>query len=219
MQPSIPQAPPPGGQTSKKSGWSGCLIAALVVLGLLLLAGGVAAWSAWRWATQGSGKKVFGVVGEAMRASEEALKAPGTRELRAAGCRQAVVVDLSTLLKMGEDLGARTERKRGSAELMVYCTVGEDGSGCDQVAAVYVKALGGRAAHDFVATVGREGRKETVCSRHYSETGALLGERPADTGGEDVLDDLEPGAVRAGDDEPLIDDDEGGPAERDEGPR
>lgn len=103
--------------------------------------------------------------------------APGTDELRAAGCAQAGVMDL------GAALGAIVEEQRAETgeppeipTLYVSCQKQEEAElDCDRVAAVYVGAVG-QASARFVAQVNDTGfAPELLCQAVYDTDGTRLG--------------------------------------------
>lgn len=99
------------------------------------------------------------------------MRAPGTNELRQAGCETAVVVDMARLLGDASSIGEREPR------FMVTCDVptAGDAPGCDRVAAVYFGAVGGATEGRVGVRVTRQGARAPACSRLYAPSGADLG--------------------------------------------
>lgn len=164
-----PQRPPP------KSG-RGCLIAlaifgGVIVLGVVGMVVGIV-----MFAKSADGKKIIGIVGEGIEITQESLNAPGTSELRALGCEQAMVMDLEKFVTMASKYAdAAVDGGTGKFRLMVTCQkrIGSAPS-CADVASTYVKAVGTPAGR-FAVTVQRSGGARQ-CSRLYDVDGTDLGE-------------------------------------------
>lgn len=162
---------PPSPQKKRPSG---CVLALLALGGLVLLGGLVVAVIVVRFMTSSDGKKVVAAVGAGMKELEEASQGPGTNELRAIGCTQAMVMDNTKI-----DAIARTIGDAGvgvvNAPTDVNC--GPSPSGpiptCDQVAATYLAAVGGRARGTWfqVSVSARQGRG---CRSRYTPDGKPL---------------------------------------------
>lgn len=150
-QQGYPQQPPP------KKGMSGCLIAALVVGGVGVLVAIVIGIFVWKAA------KAIGEV------ATEGLNAPGSAELRAAGCDAAVVMDMSKISAMF-DAGSTS----ASESVIVSCSVtgGKTPPKCDDLAKTYAKAVGGSHGN-FLVQVTPQGGVAT-CKKVYSPTGTYL---------------------------------------------
>jgi hypothetical protein len=103
----------------------------------------------------------------------QGMIAPGTAELRAAGCAQAVVVDTAQLL------GDATKVRPGEPRIMISCDVAADAAAptCERAAAVYFAAIGGAAEGNVQVRVTRQGSTRPACSRLFAPSGADLGER------------------------------------------
>lgn len=159
---------------------SGCLLAFLIVLGLMIVGGGVVGFLIYQ--------KIGGFVGAAKDIVVEvqaAQKAPGTKELRKLGCEQASAFDGKKLLKIVQRMEDEVAKQQGrepkkvddkNAGVYVYCknTMGTTPT-CDEVAQAYVKAAS--PTDGFVATVAQVA--ETKCSGSYSADGKHLGEAQA----------------------------------------
>jgi hypothetical protein len=147
-----PQAPPP------KKGMSGCLLAVLIAGGVglvLCVIVGVVVWKATKVITA---------------AAEEGLNAPGTAEMRKAGCDAAVILDLSKLSSLF-DAGATSGSTAG---IVVSCAVnaGHTAPACDDLAKTYVKAVP-TPGNNFVVQVTPQGGLAT-CKKVYSPKGTFL---------------------------------------------
>lgn len=162
------QGPPP------KKGMSGCLIAVMVLAGLVVVGVIVVAIGAWQVMSSPEGKKIARVIGEGSKMAEEARTAPGTKELRAAGCREAMVFDparMGDLMREftdgGPPKGDPTKEPR-----LVVCQVGALGSAptCDKLAATYVSAA--QPTTPFHITVQVQGGSKPKCAQVYTQAGA-----------------------------------------------
>jgi hypothetical protein len=168
QQPSSPQ--PPGHGPPKKSG-NGCLIALGIVGGIFLFAGLVVAFFIYRFANSPDGKKIV----SAVASISEAANAPGTKELRALGCKKAAVIDVGQLQAIADTfVDAGTAETGGHSRIAVTCTTsrGAMAPTCEQVAATYVGAVG-RVSAPFLAVVGPNGGP-AECQQEYSEEGVRL---------------------------------------------
>jgi hypothetical protein len=163
---------------NKKSS-NGCLIALAVVGGLFVLVLALAGLGIWRLASTKEGKAMFGAIGEATKAAAEAQSAPGTAQVRALGCDQAMVLDMSRVSKIFEQLDASASQT-SDVSVLVVCQVGAVSSGapsCDEVARVYRDAIGA-SARPFAANVKRPGRGGEICSSVYGADGRKIRDLP-----------------------------------------
>jgi hypothetical protein len=154
----------------KKKGMSGCMIALLVVVGLCVVGGLVIGLIVWRVATSEEGKKIVNAVSSGAQMAVEAQNAPGTAELRALGCAQAMVMDAAKVQELAAQFGDAGPKANG---LIVTCNVSRAGKAptCDDVATTYVKAVGGRASGRFEVTVDANGDKKAGCAVVYDPEG------------------------------------------------
>jgi len=180
-----PQGGPPGyyGAPAKppKKGMSGCLLAFLIVGGLFLVSaigGGV-----WFYV---SFKDFVDATGDMMGVVVEARNAPGAKEVRDLGCKEAVAIDMAKLSKVAqrfEDAIAKREGREPkqlaldeSAEYFVQCNQPTGKVTCEEVAKAFIEAVepDGR----IVASVsGRSGSKE--CTESFDKNGKSLGKAEA----------------------------------------
>src|SRR5262245_52153384 len=125
------QPQPPYPPTPQKKSGNACLIV-LLILGVIVLGGvGMATLGVYLFATSKTGKDVIDVVGKGAKAvgetakvMEEAARAPGTPELRAAGCAQAFAIDMDKLGKAFDQFDAGTPPpSSGGLKLMIMCQV------------------------------------------------------------------------------------------------
>jgi hypothetical protein len=167
-------APPPvqAPRPPKKSGGKGCLIALAVVGGIVLLVGAVGAFFVYRFANSPDGKKIVSAVASGASLVATAATAPGTNELRALGCKTAMVFDAADLEAIANTLGdGGTAQIAHGERLAVACATGRGATAptCDQVAAAYIAAVG-RATGPLTVRVGANGESPT-CEEMYSATG------------------------------------------------
>jgi hypothetical protein len=171
----MPQAPSP---PHKKSG-NGCLVALGVVGGLFVLVLALAGLGIWKLASTPQGKAMFSAIGEATKAAAEAQSAPGAAQVRALGCEQAMVMDMTRWSKIFEQLDASVPQS-SEFSVLVVCQVGSVGGSapsCDEVARVYRSAVGD-SARPFAASVKRSGRGGEICSSVYGADGRKVRDLP-----------------------------------------
>lgn len=171
MTPSTP--PPPPAPKKKRSTFA--IVMAVLGIGfllfvLLLAIGGYAFFSSKE------GKQLAGIMGEAMKMSKKAQNAPGTAELRAKGCKQAMVMDLGDFAKMAETLDAAPPKDQdpGFGE-MVICSVNPWATPlpCDELARSYVAAVGPRPKPFFTLSQ-QAGKSKPMCHVLYDPEGTRL---------------------------------------------
>jgi hypothetical protein len=149
---------------------------------LVLLATGIAIYAVW---TSPTGRGVVGVIGQILSLQSKALKAPGTKELRALGCQQAMVMSFEDMRKIFAVLDAGAAAKEEDPpppfDELVICSVRIMGSAptCETVSQTYVSAVGPRA-RPYLVTVSRQGKQKAECSQVRDKDGAFLhdGEDP-----------------------------------------
>jgi hypothetical protein len=166
----------PARRAPKKS--NGCLIAALIVGGILLVGVIVVAVGIYMVATSPAGMKAMSAVGDGIEVTKEAMNAPGTPELRALGCQQAMVMDLEKIqgiVQKYSDDAAPAKPATSKYRLQVSCQAGAGTApSCADVADTYRKAVG-KPAGKFVAIVQRS-RNRRDCSKLYDVDGTDLGD-------------------------------------------
>jgi hypothetical protein len=164
-------------EAPKKKGMSGCMIAVLVVGGvglvlvLLTVVGLVKALSS------PEGQKIARFVGDSAKMMQEAQKAPGTKELRAKGCMQAMVFDMERMADLVKDLSPDAGGPPpGSEKVIITCNVGMMGTApaCDDLAKTYVEAVP-TSSGSFRVTVQKQGGTHPECTALYDEKGAPKG--------------------------------------------
>jgi len=166
----------------KKKGMSGCLLAFLIVLGLTVVGGGIVGYLIWR--------EVGGLVGgvaEIAGIMTDAAKAPGTKEMKAAGCDEAFVIDTDKLQKVVNKLEAEIAKKEsrdpkpmedltkdGTAFLVTCVVKKSDPPKCADIAKAYVE--GGEPNEKFLVTVSKNSQSgEASCAEIFDKKGKSLG--------------------------------------------
>lgn len=157
-----------------KKGMSGCLIAVLVLAALVVVGVIAIAIGAWQVMSSPEGKKIARVIGEGAKMAEEARTAPGTKELRKAGCQEAMVFDparMGDLIREFSD-GGPPKGDPGKEPRMIVCQVAALGTAptCDKLATTYVGAA--QPTTPFHVTVQTQGGSKPKCAQAYTATGA-----------------------------------------------
>ena len=166
--------PPPAKKTSSTQ-------VVLIVLGVL---GGLAALCClgtsivfYRASQSPDGKKVFSALGKTVKMAQKGLNAPGTAELRKAGCPQAMVVSMADALELAEVfVDAGTKAHSLDAETIVVCQGGVFDTlptDCDALAETYVSAV--HPKDPFTLSIRKQGDQTPVCQKHYGFNGIPLG--------------------------------------------
>ena len=179
MQPPMMMMPPP-----QKKGMSGCLIAFIVVSIVGFVTAIVVGVGVYLVVTSNAGKTAIKLVGEGTELAQKGLNAPGTTELRALGCEQAIVLDMKDVGNLVNDVfDAGVSVDSGVDGLIVTCTIPAKASiiSCDDVAKTYVRAVGGTASADLTVTVKRPNDSRAVCESTYDSSGAFLSAGPSST--------------------------------------
>ena len=168
----MPAGPPP------KKGMSGCLLALLIVGGLFLvtsIGGGL-----WLYSEFG---EFMGAGKEMVEIAVEAEKAPGTKEMKAAGCDEALALDMKRLMAVMErfekEIAKREGRKQKPLDLdvkeaqhVLVCKVKlGDPPACDKVAKAYADATSPQG--NFLVSVEKLGTAK--CAERFDPKGKSLG--------------------------------------------
>ena len=176
-QPNGPQGYGPLPVPPPKKSSNGCLIALAVVGGLFLVIAGLVAFGFYKFATSKEGAAILAVAGDGMEIALEAQRAPGTKELRGLGCKQAMVVDMAKLERLVSRFDAGAPPPRSELSVMVVCQAGYIGTppACDDAARTYVAAAGA-PARKFAVTVNEQGKNRPVCSSVNEPDGTKVGD-------------------------------------------
>lgn len=169
----VPPSPP-----TKSSNSKGCLIALGVAFALFSVMCLIGTFFVWRAANTEEGKKIVSVIGKGAAVGMKGLNAPGTPELRDAGCRQAIVIatsDIADIANMFVDGGvAKVGPAEDEAFVLCQGNVFDSLPDCDEVARVYAKAA--HPKKPFMVAVQQQGAKKSKCQGRYDTQGAFLGE-------------------------------------------
>lgn len=157
---------------------SGCVTALMVVGALLSLGCGVSGIVAFVAARSETGQKIFSALNQGVNLAQKSINAPGVAELRAAGCPEALVMDMKEAMALAEGF---IDGGLGDAPRLDYMSVtciSAAGSTvelptCEALAEVYAKAV--RSERSFVVEVKRGGQ-QAVCSQQYSPDGTFIRE-------------------------------------------
>lgn len=170
-----PQQPPP---ERKKGIGRGCIVA-LVVTGVIgLVCGGIVTWLGWEVYSNPDVQRVGRAIGEGIEVSQEAMNQPGTDELRAAGCDQAMVMlpeHMKRIVRAAEpDGGLEDEPEFPPMVICQYQYGGDETLSCEQVATTYGDALASPPP-ELGVQVQRQGSGRPICSGLYAPDGTLVG--------------------------------------------
>ncbi len=182
----------------KKRGNKGCLIAALIVLGLFFLCIVAVGVVIYRASQDPEVRKAWAAAQEGMQAVMEATNAPGTDEMRALGCNQAMVIDTARLNKVAGAL--EDEPSEGEAPVdateppevfgpspMLMCQLRRRTElTCEELVKAYVAAAPEAEEKMKVQIIEQGlGNNKVRCSGVYGRDGQFI--EPLD---DDSLDDL-----------------------------
>jgi hypothetical protein len=180
-----PNQPPSGSSSALKV--LGIIFLVLLLLGIVLVGSCV-----YCVASNPEVRKVGSVMSEMMRLGMEADKAPGAAELRAAGCQDAMVMDMRPLLEKVDALersGGQANFRRPEEEWQktsVFCGFESDATlDCAAVAKTYGAAVEG-PPHEFGVAVKVMHSTEPVCQGVYRPDGTLVKEIEGPVGLEPV---------------------------------
>lgn len=153
---------------------SGCLLAFLIVGGLFVVGALVAGFVAYRFMNSDEGKKIVSAVSTNMEIIQQAATAPGTKELRALGCNNAMVFDESQMQTMASAFGDAGKVTFDGAKVMVNCAMnwGPAPPTCDAVATTYATAQG-HEPQPFAVLVTQPG-KGNICDGIYAPDGKRI---------------------------------------------
>jgi len=157
--------PPP-----KKKG-NTCLTIFLVVTGLFVVSIGIGGYLLYD-----EFGEIIGATGELASEMSKAQSAPGTDELRDAGCTMALALDIGkigdAIERLEKDIAKREGRKPkdmdlGEAGILVLCQTDDD-LDCKTVAEAFVD--GGKPEDKFLVSV-KDSSEQVQCSGLFDEDG------------------------------------------------
>jgi hypothetical protein len=162
-------SPPP------KKRLSGCALAALIVGGIVV-AGVITLVIGGLWFFNRS--EVGMALRDTMIEASQAQSAPGTAQMRAAGCMTASSMNLTRMVNLGRSR-VRDEQTRADLERMVgvfgvFCV--SSTLTCEQVAAAWGEGAPSDARSAMVSVTSAGGNQAPRCSGHFDRTGAPLPE-------------------------------------------
>jgi hypothetical protein len=176
-----------GGQPRKRSG---CMVALYVLFGIglfFVVAGGLATYF---FLQSDQGQKILQVAKDGAEWITVASQAPGTEELREAGCEAAMVSDAGSALdifmtlipdpgkqdEIREELEAEAGQTSLDELLIVVCTLPRfsvNPPRCEELAQTYGNAVS-TAPLSFYVLVVAQGQNEPPCQGMYSPDGRLV---------------------------------------------
>lgn len=160
---------------------SGCLTVLYVVLGLFALMAVTFGVGTCMFVRSETGQKVMRTVGEGISVMREASTAPGTKELRAAGCEIAMVMAFNRIADVLKEIApevaeeATLEQMPGNGTL-IMCQLGSapvEPLDCAKVARTYGSAVQD-AAPQFGVIVQESGAREPRCQGIYARDGQFI---------------------------------------------
>jgi hypothetical protein len=171
--------PPPSTAPKQRSG---CLLAFYIAAGLAALCIVTTALGVWLFMRSERGQKLVKVINDGVTLGQQALTAPGTEALRAAGCTQAMVISGSEVVKLLSEFAPEAAKDIPSSlqdSTLVMCQIGIDkgeGPDCTHVATVYAGAAP-EAPDRFGVMVQQQrvGRATQKCQGSYARDGTFLG--------------------------------------------
>lgn len=169
----MPDPAPPAPRKTR-----GLVVLLWIVGGGVVLIGILLAVGAWLVLRDPKGREVADLVVESVRVMRAAQSAPGTKELRKAGCSEVLAVPAADMARIAGrgDSGAFTE----SRLTIVTCAVSVFAAppSCDALAAVYAGAVDDGLP--FVVAVQKTGASKAVCTETYSPSGERWVPSPQD---------------------------------------
>lgn len=160
---------------------SGCLTVLYVVLGLVALMAVTFGVGTCIFMRSDRGQKVIRTVREGISVIREASTAPGTKELRAAGCEVAMVMAFSRITEVLKEIApevaeqATLEQMPGNGTL-IMCQLkpsAVDPPDCARVARTYGGAVQD-AAPRFGVILQESGAREPRCQGIYARDGQFI---------------------------------------------
>jgi hypothetical protein len=177
----VSAAPPPQVPPKKKTS---TLTIVLAVIGggfvLVVLGIAVAAYAVW---SNPEGRKFVGMLGESMKVMQKAQKAPGTKELRALGCGQAMALDLEDLERITRYIDSGGVPMPSVIGRMVVCAAQpwDTPPSCDAVVGKYLGVVG-KLDRPVLVSVTQSGKGKPLCQTIYDGGGAKLEDSDSDLG-------------------------------------
>jgi len=166
----------PGTPDPRKAGArKGCIILAIASGVIALLCAGAITWMGYTVATDPDLSRAARAVGAGVDLAHKAMTAPGTGELRRAGCEQAMALspeDLARFLEAIEPDAAPAAEQMDMPVVTCNLSVWSSLS-CEEVARIYAGAVTPAPPQMAVQVAGTAG---TRCTGVYDPSGARLGD-------------------------------------------
>jgi hypothetical protein len=179
-----------GGPVGEPQKRSGCIVALYVLFGIglfVLVAGGL---STYFFLQSEQGQKILQVAKDGAEWVTVASQAPGTEELREAGCEAAMISDAGSAVdifmtlipepgkqaEIREELEAQAGQTSLDELLLVICTLPRfnvNSPRCEELARTYGDAVS-TAPLSFYVLVVAQGRDEPSCQGMFAPDGRLL---------------------------------------------
>lgn len=165
----------------------GCLIAAGVGGALALVCGGVVTYAGWALWQSPAVQRGVSLVGAAMDLSREAMTAPGTREMRAAGCHQAMAFTPELMQRflslVAPDGGLPSEAQREPLPEVptLLCTMARGAPevpSCESVARAYASGAA-EGPREAAVRVSVQGEASARCEGLFGASGERVGDLDA----------------------------------------
>jgi hypothetical protein len=159
-----------------RGGWGkGCLIAIAVALGVVLICGGFVTWAGYSaWKSPGV-QRAVAIGGAMMEMTQEAMRAPGTTEMRAAGCTQAMAFTPELMQRfitaVAPDAGVEAPQMP-----LAICAMQRNATAvptCEAMASAYA---GAQSAPEIAVRVTVQGEQVARCEGVYDPAGTFLRE-------------------------------------------
>lgn len=160
-----------------RGGWGkGCMIAIAVALGIVLICGGIVTWAGYSaWKSPGV-QRVVAIGGAMVELTQEAMRAPGTAEMRAAGCTQAMAFTPELMQRFITAIAPDAGVEAPSIPLAV-CVMQRGAATvptCEAAASAYAGAQ--PAAAEIAVRVAVQGEQVARCEGVYGPGGTFLRE-------------------------------------------
>lgn len=173
-----PQPPPPA-----EPRWWLRILLAVFALGVVVIVG--IAVAAYRFSQRPEVKEKMGAIGDLVKMAAAAANAPGAAELRALGCRQAVIMDGAQLTAINDRVGRLAgdadagEGPYDTAMVSVWCTPARGHQlSCPGLARTYGAAVPSAKEPFYVVLQDPRGQ-EAECQGFYDRQGNLQEGAPA----------------------------------------
>ncbi len=151
----------------------GCVIAVVVVGMIAIVCGGLVTWAGYAVWTNPNVQRGVAIAGAAMDMTREALTAPGTVEMRQAGCAQAMAFTPELMARfLGTVVDGGAEQAPGMPLVMCAMQRGAvTAPTCEEVVRAYAGAVS-PAPPEVAARVAVQGERTPRCEGVYGADGS-----------------------------------------------